>query len=257
MKAFLKGTVFWLLSLLPRAEGKPSILMYHSVGKNTEEFTISPQAFERQLRYLTSHAYTILPLRTLIERVAHGDEVRLCIALTFDDGYEDMYEVVFPLIQKMHIPISIFLSTGQVGRAFPTSSGSTLPMLTWEQIREMNSSGLVEFLPHGRMHHALPALSAAEMKEEIMGSVDDLERQLGSASRIYAYAKGKYNAETLRILSEESFLAGVTVRPGYVSASTSMLELPRNHIDKHTGFSEFVSRVRGSAEWYERLKLWV
>lgn len=228
--------------------------MYHSVGKNTEEFTISPQAFERQLRYLVRHAYTILPLSTFIERAKHGDVLHRCVALTFDDGYQDMYEVVFPLIRKMRIPISIFLSTGQVGRAFPTSSGSTLPMLTWEQIREMNSSGLVEFLPHGRMHYSLPSLSTPEMKEEIMGSLIDLERELGTVPRIYAYAKGKYTAESIQILSEESFVAGVTVRPGYISTSNSMLELPRNHIDKHTGFSEFVSRVRGSAEWYEKAK---
>lgn len=254
MKAILKHFLFGVLNLLPGDRSNASILMYHSVGKNIAEFTVSSEMFERQLRYLINHRYHILPLSALVERLRTGESLSSCVSLTFDDGYQDMYTFVFPLIKQFNIPISIFLSTGYMGSTFSTSKGDTLPMLSWDQVSEMRGSGLVEFLPHGRMHHSLPALSFDEAKAEIVGSLVDLEEKLDSVPRIYAYAKGKYSPETIRILENEEFVAAVTVRPGYISAKSPLFELPRNHMDSMTSLAEFKSRVRGSAKWYEKLK---
>lgn len=254
MKQALKQLVFTLLNFLPRNRSRASILMYHSVGENTAEFTVSPRMFERQLRYLVAHRYCILPLSALVERLRAGEPLSSCISLTFDDGYQDLYTVVFPLIKELNIHISIFLSTGYVGGTFSTSRGDTLSILSWEQVREMHGSGLVEFLPHGCMHHSLPTLSADEAKAEIKAGLADLEDKLGSVPRVYAYAKGKYSNETIHLLEDENFIAAVTVRPGYLSAKSPLFELPRNHMDAQTSFAEFKSRVSGSAKWYERLK---
>lgn len=254
MKRFLKNIAFGILSLLPSDASKASILMYHSVGENTAEFTVSPKRFEQHLRYLVDHKYKIVSLSSLVEFLRTGRLLRSSVSLTFDDGYEDMYTVVFPLIQELNIPISIFLTTGHVGNAFSTSRGDTIPMLSWEQIRTMHESGLVEFLPHGRMHHSLSILSYEEAKAEIQGALADLEEKLGTVPRIYAYAKGKYSAETIRILANEGYLAAVTVRPGRVDEGSPLFELPRNGIGSETTLAEFKSRVSGSASWYEGAK---
>lgn len=254
MKSFLKQFVFNLFCLLPQDRSHASILMYHSVGENAAEFTVPPTVFARQLRYLVKLGYHILPVSALVERLRAGEPLASCISLTFDDGYQDLYTVAFPLIKEFNAPISVFLSTGYVGGTFSTSQGDRLPVLSWEQVREMHESGLVEFLPHGRMHHSLPALSADEAKEEIIGSLADLEQKIGSVPHVYAYAKGKYSTETINILANEGFNAAVTVLPGYISEGSPLFELPRNHMDAKTSFPEFKSRVRGSANWYERLK---
>lgn len=228
--------------------------MYHSVGENAAEFTVSSKMFERQLQYLLKCKYRILPVSEMVKRLRADESLSSRISLTFDDGYRDLYTIVFPLIKKLNIPISIFLSTGYVGGTFSTSRGDTLPMLSWEQVHEMRGSGLVEFLPHGHMHHSLPTLSSDDAKAEIKSSLASLEQKLIGVPRIYAYAKGKYSNETIRILEDENFIAAVTVRPGYISVGSPLFELPRNHMDSQTSFAEFKSRVRGSAKWYEKLK---
>lgn len=254
MKDKFKYLIFSLLSHLPRSRNG-TILMYHSVGGNTAEFTVQPEMFARQLEYLIESRYQMLTLSTLIEKVLRKDPLAKCVSLTFDDGYADLYHSVFPLVRAHRIPVSIFLATGYVGGTYTTSRGQSFPMLDWEQIQEMHLSGLVEFLPHGRNHLCLDTLSPKEAHEEMYASLHDIEAVLGPVPRIYAYAKGRYTRTTIETLKKELFTAAVTVRPGMITHNSSLFELPRHHMDAHTTMPEFKARVRGSAIWFEWLKL--
>ena len=92
---------------------KFGILCYHSVGM--EGFPLhsclAPQVFEAQMRYLRKH-YRIVPLSQLCTEVHDGRSVKPTVAITFDDGYRDLYYYAFPVLRKYEIPATIYLIGG-------------------------------------------------------------------------------------------------------------------------------------------------
>lgn len=99
---------------LPRlrrfAGSRFAILCYHRVG--TEGVPIfsrlEPRVFEAQMRYLKNR-YRIVPLGQLCRELQGGATVVPTLAVTFDDGYRDLYSYAFPVLQKYGIPATIYL----------------------------------------------------------------------------------------------------------------------------------------------------
>lgn len=87
-------------------------LLYHRVNPVKDDIyhlTVSPCNFEEQIRYLKEH----IPILRFEEDWTKpgGDGV----VITFDDGYADNYEYALPILEKYHVPATIFVSTGYVG----------------------------------------------------------------------------------------------------------------------------------------------
>ena len=57
------------------------------------------------------------------------------IALTFDDGYRDLYNNALPVLKNNKFKSTVFLPTGYVGQEMTNSNKISLPLLNWEQIR--------------------------------------------------------------------------------------------------------------------------
>ena len=97
--------------------------------------------------------------------------------------------------------------TAQLGVAPPGGS-----VLGWDELRHLAGEGVV-LAPHGQTHALLDRLSAEEAREEITGSVTDLEREIGSAPRVFAYPAGGLTEEVVQLVREEGFeIAFETIR---------------------------------------------
>jgi peptidoglycan/xylan/chitin deacetylase (PgdA/CDA1 family) len=118
-----------------------------------EELAVSPAAFERHLRYFSKKGYRFL---TLSELYDHWEELHRCrkrlVVLTFDDGYRDNYECLFPLLEKYEARATIFVSAGFVDPDPATRPGRFEGYLSEPEIKEMQASGRVEFQAHGVTH---------------------------------------------------------------------------------------------------------
>jgi peptidoglycan/xylan/chitin deacetylase (PgdA/CDA1 family) len=101
-------------SRLPRLRrsgaSKFGILCYHRVGTSgVPVFSrLDPRVFAAQMRYLRKH-YRIVPLGQLCRELKDGSSVKPTLAITFDDGYRDLYTHAFPVLQKYEIPATIYL----------------------------------------------------------------------------------------------------------------------------------------------------
>jgi peptidoglycan/xylan/chitin deacetylase (PgdA/CDA1 family) len=96
------------------------ILCYHRVG--TEGIPLycklAAQEFEAQMRYIREH-YRIVSLEDLCTEMGSEAPTGHAVAVTFDDGYRDLYTTAFPILQRYRIPATIFLTvraieTGEV-----------------------------------------------------------------------------------------------------------------------------------------------
>lgn len=88
----------------------PRILMYHIVDDGEH---LSRARFTWQLRFLRKH-FEPLPLGELVRRMSEGGVRGKEIALTFDDGVRNHFNVVWPLLREYAIPATFFVCSDLV-----------------------------------------------------------------------------------------------------------------------------------------------
>lgn len=235
---------------------KAVILMYHSVGNNGVFFTVDASEFQKQMDYLSENGYSVISLSELIKDLNNGTKVpKKCAVLTFDDGYQDNYENAFPILRKHGFPATIFVATGFIGKTMNNSYNEPLPMLTWDQIKEMHGSGIIEFEPHTASHKKLPGLSREEAVWEVGESKRRIEEQLKKKCRVFAYPYGSYEKRIQNILGNQGFCGAVTTSEGLVSRKKRQLfALPRNSIDSSVNLVGFRAKLSNSIVVYNLSK---
>ena len=134
------------------------IVYYHSVGPHIADWhrnflTISPEVFREQLGYLVRH-YNIISLKELwLIRTGQAVEVKNPLAITFDDGYSDIWTHAFPVLRQYGIRATVFISTDFVDdRDIVRSENDEPGFLSWKEMQKMEESGLVDIQSHTLTH---------------------------------------------------------------------------------------------------------
>ncbi|VAW58683.1 Polysaccharide deacetylase [hydrothermal vent metagenome] len=96
------------------------ILAYHRIYDmgNEDEFPFDPELisatpddFETQMRYVKKH-FNPITFKHIIDYQNGNTKLPECpVIITFDDGHLDNYTHAFPVLKKLHIPATIFIST--------------------------------------------------------------------------------------------------------------------------------------------------
>ncbi len=93
-------------------------LCYHKVTNDCEDFNntrVSVSNFDDQMRWL-SERFDIIHLCELEEEIKKdGPDA---IAITFDDGYADVFQNALPILEKYGIPATVFVTTGNIDTQF-------------------------------------------------------------------------------------------------------------------------------------------
>ncbi|MBR4861101.1 MAG: polysaccharide deacetylase family protein [Firmicutes bacterium] len=135
-----------------RSEVSLPVLMYHGLTDDparTGEYFILTGDFEKDLQWLSDHGYTGVTFRQLSDYAENGAQLpEKPVLITFDDGYYNNYEKAFPLLQKYHIPAVISVIGSETELASDQLYRPGGGPLTWREISEMFSSGLVEIGNH-------------------------------------------------------------------------------------------------------------
>jgi peptidoglycan/xylan/chitin deacetylase (PgdA/CDA1 family) len=119
---------------------------------------------------------------------------RPTVAITFDDGYADNGDFAIPELARRGLTATYFVATDFVktGRSFPHDVKAELPLLpnTFDQLREYVDLGM-EIGAHTRSHCDLGQVTLeSQIRDEIVGSVQDLETWLGQPIRYFAFPYG-------------------------------------------------------------------
>lgn len=258
LKYKIKNAAYFLANILSRSFPSPkaSILMYHSIGNNGVLFTVTTEDLEKQLVFLKEKKYNVVRLSGLIEKLRKKEKIPpRTVVLTFDDAYRDNYLNAFPLLKKYNLPATIFTPTGYAGKEMLNSEGKTIPVMSWQEAREMEESGLVDFASHSHTHPMMNKIAFEEFVNEVKTSENLLNQNLKKPVKIFSFPKGKYKPEHTDYLKEQGYLGAVTVREGLVGPSDDPFTLRRNFIFSKGGFSQFKGKLGRGVEimnWFKK-----
>jgi peptidoglycan/xylan/chitin deacetylase (PgdA/CDA1 family) len=219
------------------------ILMYHYVSElppNPDQYrrdlTVSPENFEAQLQYLAEAGYHAITLSDLYLHLTQGYPLPdKPIVLTFDDGYADAYEVVFPLLLNYGFAGTFFVL------ATPTHFESP-GYLTWAQMREMADAGM-EIQAHGRDHVDLRGRSYDYLVYQILGIQEAIQHHIGRLPRFFCYPSGQYDANAIAVLKSAGYWGAVTTEWGNSHTRESLFQMSRVRIRGTDTLGSFVSKL--------------
>ena len=202
------------------------IVMYHSVSPaavKENRLQVSVKHFARQMRFLKKNNYNVLRLEELADLIKNKNKIPpRTIALTFDDGYKDNYKYAFPILKKYNLPATMFVIVKEIGRS---------DRLSWQEIREMQNSGLVSIGSHCLGPEPLVNIkTAAALKEEIFESKNILERKLGREVTMFSYPEGRFNPKIKELVIQAGYKLAVTTSPGKKFADDDVFALKRLRI---------------------------
>ena len=213
------------------------ILMYHAIETaprppKYKHFYVLAKEFVGQMQMLRRRGYTPISFEMLASARANRTAVLPSkpVLLTFDDGYENLFTNVHPLLCALKFPYTVFLISEKVGQTNDWVSAEgyePTSLLSWPQIREMQTDPHVHFEAHTATHPRLADLPAAQAREELMSSKEELEQQLQRPMTTLCYPYGSYNDTVTEIARDLGYAQAATTDFGRVRFADNPLHLPR------------------------------
>ncbi|GHV01026.1 polysaccharide deacetylase [Clostridia bacterium] len=242
------------------------IVMYHSThAKKPGKYNVPPAQFETDILYLKEKSCTPINVADLIRYVQTGETVEKPIMITFDDGYMNNYFHIFPILKKHNVKC-VMATIGRLTDNNYLKDDKTVNMtwshLTYEQMKEMNDSGLVEIQNHTYNMHGFgkglggryglklkTGESVADYEKAVRADLSKWQNKLQARAGIrptaVAYPFGSYNKELIRIIKDLGFFAGFTCNE-HVNRLTRQSDLFRlGRYNRAYG--------KSSAEFFKRL----
>lgn len=98
------------------------VLCYHGVLPGNDDSYdlmnanfVAATAFERHLRWV-ARRYQLVPLRVIVDALKSGTNFPTRAAtITFDDGFANNYRVAFPILRRLGVGATVFLTTDKIG----------------------------------------------------------------------------------------------------------------------------------------------
>lgn len=249
------GAIFvagFLLTHFMRQIYVAPILMYHSINPAQNPYIrkliVSPESFQRQMRFLKDNHYNVISLEALADLIKQKKKIPpRTLAITFDDGFKDNYIYAFPVLKKYNLPAAVFLIVNEIERPY---------RLNWDEIREMQDSGLITFGSHCLGPEPLVNIKAGEnLKKEIFDSKKILEERLAKEVNAFSYPEGRFNNQIRQLVIGAGYKLAVATSPGKKFSHNDIFALKRVRISpsadnlvvfwvKSSGFYTFIQERR-------------
>ena len=191
----------------PRPPFLPRSLMFHATDTKPwpgmrAGLNVNPALLEFMIGYLKKKGYVFV---TADELLTFDKPVRH-VCMTFDDGFEDNYTYLFPLLKKYQVKATVFAAQRSVFEG--------KPMLTPAQIKKMSDSGLVEFGGHTLNHIKLTTVPEDVAEEEIRAGKTYLESITGKPCTSFCYPFGQFTDRDIALLKKYGFKCSFTCEKG-------------------------------------------
>ena len=224
----------------------PSILMYHSIADNSDDFfTVPIDEFRKQISWLSAHGFELISLSSLLQSISDRQYRALSrkVVITFDDGCEDFLTNALPILLDHGATATVFLVTGMLGERpgwKETDDGERL--MSEDEVRYIKTKG-ISLGSHTVSHAKLTLLNHDDLLQQLKDSHEALT-DLGETFFAFAYPWGQWSAEVLDAVRACSYACAVKVG-GYMRPSTvDKYLLPRITMTSEMGSRRFQSLMK-------------
>ncbi len=225
-------------------------IAYHDVVDTREELASDGVTIDHlvsQFEWLLTNGYHPISIDELL--AARNGDKQLpdkSVLLCWDDGYTSFYERVFPLLKAYNFPAVLAL----VGTWLEPDPSATVlygnnkvprsKFLTWQQVKKLSDSGLVEIASHSyNLHRGVLADAAGDKlpatiahvydpetqkyendSEHLQRIFDDLQKNsalikkhIGHSPRVMVWPFGRYNSSALLAAEQAGMEITLTLDP--------------------------------------------
>lgn len=270
-------TILILLCSSTTLKAELTVLSYHNVighkdESNTGAMVITSQQLAEQFSWLKVNGYSVISTDELIA-ANEGRKIlpKKSVMLSFDDGYQGMYQQVFPLLKLFNYPAVLALVGSWLDKPenesvkYGRSLISRNYFLNWDQIREMEKSGLVELASHSfNLHQGVLAnpqgntqpsatthIYNKERKEyeanedyrariykDLSRNQALIKRETGITPRIIVWPYGAYNQVTQNIAKQLGMPITMSLDEGHPDID-NLSNMPRILVGNFSDISNF------------------
>ncbi len=250
-------------------------LCYHNVVDTITDpsiMNITTDQLISHFKWLKENGYTVISIDDIIDAKEGKKELPpQSILLTFDDGYSSFYTRIYPLLKLYNYP-AVY---GLVGKwqetpydksfAYGNVTKSRNILLTWEQIKEMMDSGLIEIASHSYNGHfgtlsnpqgnTRPFYSTLmydkstqkyedeatymrRVEEDIKRSSDTIFKHTGVRPRVMLWPFGAYNFITQKLAAKYGMPITATLDNG-ANTPEDLPAIKRVLINNNIDFNSF------------------
>jgi peptidoglycan/xylan/chitin deacetylase (PgdA/CDA1 family) len=235
---------------------KIPVLLYHRILSKEENlstyaprdqvFLLREEELERQWGYLYSNGWRTISGNQLVDCLKVGSLLpEQTLVISFDDGYQTDYTLVFPLLKRLGFKATFFLTTDFIGK-----SG----YLSKSQIVEMDGDGMV-FGSHGKTHRFLSTLKERELKYELQKSKAVLEDLICRKVDLLSLPGGYHSSEVKRIALETGYKGIFTSRFDWNTKEADPFDLRRVSLKYADSLTRFISLIKLDARVYLKMRV--
>ncbi|HEX6592913.1 MAG TPA: poly-beta-1,6-N-acetyl-D-glucosamine N-deacetylase PgaB [Moraxellaceae bacterium] len=274
LAGLLLALALLLSALLPVAvaqadtEEKLTVLSYHEIADADQalipQYAVTPTMFVRQIDWLRNNGYHFVSVDdVLADKAGKKPLPDKAVLITFDDGYRSVYDHAWPLLKMFRIPAVVAVVGGwedEKGTVdFDSRHIDRAQLMSWDQLRELSASGLVEVgshsfdlhrglqgNPQGNMQPAattrrwLPESKRYEdeasyrkrVEADLRKSSQRIKQQVGRAPRVIAWPYGRYNDTVRDIAGKLGMTIGLTLDDGANVDGTPLWGLRRILVER-------------------------
>ena len=172
-------------------------LMYHRFDENKYPSTnIKKNIFLEHLKETNNSGIEFISYENFKKIIKKSIDKKY-VLLTIDDAFESFYLNAWPILKNKKIPFILFVSTREVGKH---------GYMTWQQIKEIEASGLVTIGNHSHSHDYLIDWKDDKIKSDLEMSIKIFKHKLGYSPKIFSYPFGEYSSNLKKIVSDLNFL---------------------------------------------------
>ena len=219
-------------------------LMYHSIGSvetSGYPWGVSLDNLHNQLYLLKKEEWNSF----CVSALQHPEKLHpRSLAITFDDGYVDVYEKAFPLLKEFGFCATCFVVAGDIGvpSSWHESDMPPLPIMDRQQLKELSSAG-IEIGAHTRTHKRLTRLNDAELIAELADSKKILEDVIGKEVVSFAYPYGDFDERIVAAVKLAGFKVACTTASGWALTDQDLLRVRRLTVFGSDSLSTFARNL--------------
>ncbi len=232
-----------------------TIIQYQNVSKNPDAYRLwlSTDSFQKQIEYMTGNNFQLLTMDDAIlymkrkKRVGNGRP----ISLTFDNGYQEFYENVFPIITQKQYPATILISPSKVGRS--TTMGTTkVDYMSWGTLKELRRNGIIIGAYEDTAWN-INDIPGDVVREHIIEYKKIIEDRLGEEVRYFGVKEGVPGPAIRDLLVAEGYDAFLTECPTH--RKPDLYAIGRIQVDDDD-FNIFLTKVSRTYLFFKDKKSW-